>query len=215
MNQIHESGHYLETGIQWNVSRDQELGHLVRQENENGYRTECEKSGFLWNVVLLSRRINNEKAMGSGYPGRWRIQRFSKVLTKCRYESGLPSRATVPWLRLGRDFKSATLRLHSKGELLRRAIWHMMDDNVRTNRHGALKRHLWPSAKDLPLRASPIVLPDVAARLAPRSRSVTIFENHCNSTLHGKYQGAFKAGIRPLTRKAPRAGATRGRLLPQ
>jgi len=42
---------------------------------------------------------------------------------------GTPLQGTPPWLRLGRDLKSATLRLGSKGELLRRAIWHMMDDN--------------------------------------------------------------------------------------
>jgi len=74
---------------------------------------------------------------------------------------GLPLSANPPWLRLGRDFKSASLRLDSKGELLRRAIWHTMNETLRSNRHGALKGDKWPSAEDLPLRASPIVLPHV------------------------------------------------------
>jgi len=35
--------------------------------------------------------------------------------------------------------KSATLRPDLEGELLRRAIWHVMDDLVRTNGHGSFK----------------------------------------------------------------------------
>jgi len=52
--------------------------------------------------------------------------------------------------------KSATLRPDLEGELLRRAIGHMMDDFVRTDRHGAFKGDSWPSAEDLPLQTSPI-----------------------------------------------------------
>ena len=54
------------------------------------------------------------------------------------------------------DEKSASLRPDLEGELLRRAIWHMMDDNVHTYRRGAFKGDKWPSAEDLPLQTSPI-----------------------------------------------------------
>jgi len=67
-------------------------------------------------------------------------------------------RESVASPRTGYD-KSALAAPGFGGELLRRAIWQMMDDNVRTNRHGALKRHSWPSAEDSPLQASPYVTP--------------------------------------------------------
>jgi len=54
------------------------------------------------------------------------------------------------------DEKSATLRPDLEGELLRRAIGHMMDDNGRTNCHGVFKGDSWPSAEDLPLQTSPV-----------------------------------------------------------
>jgi len=54
------------------------------------------------------------------------------------------------------NIRARMLRPDLEGELLRRAMWHMMDINVRTNRHGALKRHIWLSAEDGPLQASSI-----------------------------------------------------------
>jgi len=60
------------------------------------------------------------------------------------------------------------------GAAARRAIYHMMDDILRSNRHGAFKGDLWPSAEHLPLRASPIVLPQVVTRPVPPSHSMTI-----------------------------------------
>jgi len=47
-------------------------------------------------------------------------------------------RESVASPRTGYD-KSASLRPDLEGELLRRAIWHMMEDNVRTNGHGSFK----------------------------------------------------------------------------
>jgi len=52
--------------------------------------------------------------------------------------------------------KSATLRQDLEGELLRRAIGHMMAGRPHSNRHGSFKGDSWPSAEDLPLQTSPI-----------------------------------------------------------
>jgi len=63
------------------------------------------------------------------------------------------------------DEKSATLRPDLEGELLRRAIGHIMGRRQRSNRHGAFKGDSWPSAEDSPLQATPYVDPGLGPQI--------------------------------------------------
>ena len=74
----------------------------------------------------------------------------------------------------------------SKGELLRRANGHVMRAGECSKFHGAFKGQSWPSAEDLPLRASPIVLPRVVTRFVESTHSAIIFENHYKPPLIGQ-----------------------------